>query len=224
MTTKEEHGYAERLSAVNKGLKFTDIRGKQYAQVNQRILAFWSLFPEGRIVPVKESDNGERVDFRCEVYRHKEDTEPVTVGHSFEEKKGTINATSYIENGETSAIGRALGLLGIGANTSIASAEEMINALAQQEANESASKAKQEQAKATKSEAKKAPAYDPQKWAARIVELEAKCLEAGYRSEDIEAQLTQAYGTCQPYEMTKEQQEACGRYLNDLLKAVKENQ
>ena len=54
-------------------------------------------------------------------------------GHA-EEYMGSsyINKTSFIENCETSAIGRALGLLGIGIDTSIASAEEVSNAISNQ--------------------------------------------------------------------------------------------
>ena len=52
-----------------------------------------------------------------------------------EETKGStfINKTSYIENCQTSAWGRALGNLGIGIDTSIASAEEVKTAIKQQE-------------------------------------------------------------------------------------------
>jgi hypothetical protein len=66
----------------------------------------------------------------------------ITVFNSNQMKNGTAwlkwlkrqcnNKTSFIENCETSAIGRALGLLGIGIDTSIASAEEVTNAIANQ--------------------------------------------------------------------------------------------
>ena len=51
-----------------------------------------------------------------------------------EEIKGStfINKTSYVENCETSSWGRALGNLGIGLDTSVASAEEVQNAIANQ--------------------------------------------------------------------------------------------
>ena len=51
------------------------------------------------------------------------------------EKESTsyINKTSYIENCETSAVGRALGFMGIGIDASMASAEELVNALVGQE-------------------------------------------------------------------------------------------
>lgn len=132
-TKPKTENYMERLNAVNAGLEFTNIKGKDYAQVNQRILAFWSLFPNGRINCYPTHIDENRCDFECKVFRNYEDEEPAATGHAFEVKTGMINSTSYIENCETGAIGRALGVLGIGANTSIASAEEMIYALAKQE-------------------------------------------------------------------------------------------
>lgn len=56
------------------------------------------------------------------------------MGHA-SEKEGSsfINKTSYLENCETSAVGRALGMAGFGIDTSIASAEEVANAITQQE-------------------------------------------------------------------------------------------
>ena len=52
-----------------------------------------------------------------------------------EEEKGStfINKTSYVENCETSAWGRALANFGIGLDTSVASADEVQNAIANQE-------------------------------------------------------------------------------------------
>jgi gluconate kinase len=44
-----------------------------------------------------------------------------------------INKTSFVENGFTSALGRALGYLGIGIDTSIASANEVQNAVKNQD-------------------------------------------------------------------------------------------
>ena len=54
-------------------------------------------------------------------------------GHAYEKENSTfINKTSYIENAETSAVGRALGMIGIGIDTSVASYEEVANAMEQQ--------------------------------------------------------------------------------------------
>jgi len=54
-------------------------------------------------------------------------------GHASERKDdGFINKTSYVENCETSAWGRALACLGIGIDVSMASADEVGNAIKQQ--------------------------------------------------------------------------------------------
>jgi Icc-related predicted phosphoesterase len=59
----------------------------------------------------------------------------VAQGHAHEVKSSSnINKTSYVENCETSAVGRALAILGIGIDTSIASANEVEDAIAQQQA------------------------------------------------------------------------------------------
>ena len=57
----------------------------------------------------------------------------LATGHA-SEKDGSsfINKTSALENAETSAVGRALGILGIGIDSSIASAEEVGNAVKNQ--------------------------------------------------------------------------------------------
>ena len=59
----------------------------------------------------------------------------VAQGHAHEEKSSSnINKTSYVENCETSAIGRALGILGIGIDTSVATANEVQDAIDKQQA------------------------------------------------------------------------------------------
>jgi hypothetical protein len=56
-----------------------------------------------------------------------------STGHAYEEKDGSrINQRNHVENCETSALGRALGKLGIGSDGSIASYEEVANAIENQ--------------------------------------------------------------------------------------------
>ena len=56
------------------------------------------------------------------------------IGHAYEKENSSfINKTSYIENCETSAVGRALGMAGFGIDISVASAEEVANAMTQQD-------------------------------------------------------------------------------------------
>ena len=58
----------------------------------------------------------------------------IGIGHAYEKENSSfINKTSYIENCETSAVGRALGMCGFGIETSIASYEEVANAIKNQE-------------------------------------------------------------------------------------------
>ncbi len=116
---------------INKRLKKTNIKGKDYVEVNQRILAFWELYPNGQIVTELVHDDGERCTFKAYIY---DDHKLLATGHASEVKSASyINKTSYIENCETSAIGRALGILGIGISDALCSAEEVSNAIEQQE-------------------------------------------------------------------------------------------
>ena len=111
-------------------MKTIDIKGKEYVQVNERILHFRNNF-EGQILTELLSNIDGVCIFKAEVYV---DGELKATGHAYEKEGSTfINKTSYIENCETSAVGRALGLLGIGIETSIATAEEVGNAIKQQE-------------------------------------------------------------------------------------------
>ena len=117
---------------ANAAIKRTNIRGKQYAEVNQRILAFWEIFPNGSIITELLSDDGDRCVFKATAY---DKDMPMATGHAFEMRTASnINKTSYLENCETSAVGRALGMLGIGAEDAICSAEEVEQAMSQQAA------------------------------------------------------------------------------------------
>lgn len=119
------------IQEANKAIKTTDIKGKDYAEVNQRIKAFRMLHPNGLINTEMISNDGEMCVFRAEIYT--EDDHLLGTGTAFECKSNSfINKTSYIENCETSAVGRALAMCGIGIDTSIASAEEVANAIENQ--------------------------------------------------------------------------------------------
>ena len=123
-------------------MKTVNIKGKDYVEVVERLKEFrnnpkyenYNLNTE--IVELKD---GVCV-IKCEIsqtyfdkdsYPH---TKVVSSGIAYEKEGSSfINKTSYIENCETSAIGRALGNLGIGIDTSVASYEEVANAIKQQE-------------------------------------------------------------------------------------------
>ena len=132
----------EELMKANAEIKTTDIKGKEYAEVNQRIKAFRMLHPNGSIQTSIESlENGICV-IRAVV--SDDNGKVLGTGHAYEKEGSTfINKTSYIENCETSAVGRALAMCGIGIDTSIASYEEVSNAQMQQQANETISEIEQ---------------------------------------------------------------------------------
>lgn len=121
----------EKLVKVNKAIKPVDIKGKDYAQVNDRIKAFRELCPNGTITTdIIELANGV-VTMKATVY----DEEGKILGTGLAQEKESssyINKTSYIENCETSAVGRALGFAGIGVDGSMCSAEELVNAITNQ--------------------------------------------------------------------------------------------
>ena len=105
---------------------------KDYAEVNQRLKAFRMVYPNGAIIPEMIFDNNEICKFKVTVMNN--DGDVLSIAHAFEERKGSyINQSSYIENCETSAVGRALGLAGFGIDTSISSADEVKSAITNQE-------------------------------------------------------------------------------------------
>lgn len=122
----------EMIDKVNKEISMTDVKGKDYAEVNQRIKAFRKVCPNGSITSeIISLENGICV-MKAVVYDGENNV--LGTGHAYEKENSSyINKTSYIENCETSAVGRALGMCGFGINTSVASAEEVSNAIRQQE-------------------------------------------------------------------------------------------
>lgn len=120
------------ITKANEGIVTTDVKGKAYAEVNQRIKAFRSICPNGSIEPEILNLNDGVCIMRAVV--KDEAGKVLGIGHAYEKEGSTfINKTSYIENCETSAVGRALGMCGIGVDTSVASYEEVANAIKQQE-------------------------------------------------------------------------------------------
>lgn len=134
---KEEITF-NKIKEANDALVPTDIKGKSYMEVNQRIKAFRMLYPQGTI----ETQVLSIADGVCIMKAIIKNGDLVLgTGTAYEKENSTfINKTSYIENCETSAVGRALAMCGIGIDTSIASKEEVENAIKQQEENEKAQK------------------------------------------------------------------------------------
>lgn len=125
----------------NYKFKTTNIRGKQYVEVNERIKFFrqedrykdWTIMSEFTVL-----DSEQCV---CKTTIADTTGRVIATGHAHEvQGASNINKTSYVENCETSAIGRALAMLGIGIDTSIASANEVEDAIAKQGSSDTAKK------------------------------------------------------------------------------------
>lgn len=126
----------EQIAKANEGLTTVDIKGKDYVQVAQRVKAFRMLFPEGFIrTNIVSLEKGVCV-MQSKVGFYENGHEIVLgTGMAYEkEENGFINRSSYIENCETSAVGRALGFLALGIDGGgICSAEELMNAIRNQD-------------------------------------------------------------------------------------------
>ena len=125
----------EDIQKANETIKTTNIKGKEYAEVNQRIKAFRMLYPQGYIITKLLSNNDGVCVFQAEVgfVDEKGERQILGTGTAYEKESSSyINKTSFIENCETSAVGRALGMAGFGIDTSVASAEEIENAMLNQ--------------------------------------------------------------------------------------------
>lgn len=104
-----------------------------YVEVNVRIAKFWEKFPNGRIATEIYSWKDGVVVVKAAAYRDITDEHPAATGFAYEkEGAGMVNKTSALENGETSAVGRALAILGFEIKKSVASKEEVANAMQQQ--------------------------------------------------------------------------------------------
>ena len=132
----------EQLVKANSIIRTVDVKGKDYAEVNQRIKAFRSICPGGSIVTEMLSNENGMCVFKATICD--EEMRILGTGTAYEKETSSyINKTSYIENCETSAVGRALGMCGFGIDTSIASAEEVQNAMLNQAPNKVQEEVKQ---------------------------------------------------------------------------------
>ena len=83
----------------------------EYDQVEDRLKKFWKEYPNGRIETdiITISEDHMSAVHKAEIYKDINDARPVATGIA-QDQHGPVgaNQTSWIENGETSAIGRAL--------------------------------------------------------------------------------------------------------------------
>lgn len=113
-------------------MKTINIKGKDYIPVNERIKEFRTNYSNYSLV----SEIINLTEDSCIIKATILDENGVVKATGFAQEDRTssmVNKTSFVENCETSAWGRALGNFGIGIDVSIASAEEVTIAIAKQE-------------------------------------------------------------------------------------------
>ena len=116
-------------------LKTTKIQGKDYVEVYTRVQHFrtnpyYKGWGENSDIVFHDDKS---VIIKCTITNA--DGLVMATGHAMEKESSSfINKTSHVENCETSALGRALGKLGIGIDGGFASYEEVANAKENQEA------------------------------------------------------------------------------------------
>ena len=99
---------------------------EDYETVEERLVKFWADHPSGRVWTEALELSASRFVIYAEVYFDAADPHPKATGHAEETVQGRgVNATSALENGETSAIGRALANCGYATKGKRPSREEM---------------------------------------------------------------------------------------------------
>lgn len=192
----------EDIKKASATIKTLDIKGKDYAQVNERVKAFRMNHPQGCIETEIVSLTDNKVVMKA--YAYNEDHQLLGTGHAYEiEGSSNINRTSYIENCETSAIGRALAACGYGLNVSYASYEEMQGALEQQ-----ASTGKKAQ-KAAPAPAQPQPGIGADRAMAFGTELMAKGIDINF--------VNSLYKVTSLKDLTEKQFENASAHMDDIL-------
>ena len=99
---------------------------EDYETVEERLVKFWKEHPDGQIHTKVLEHTASRFIVEASIYRTEADARPWTTGLAEETIQGRgVNATSALENCETSAIGRALANAGYATKGKRASREEM---------------------------------------------------------------------------------------------------
>lgn len=114
-------------------LKTIDVKGKAYITVNERLKYFREAYPDHSLETViVQVDDATAL---LQALIKNAEGRVLATGTAYERANtpgSMVNRTSHVENAETSAWGRALGNFGIGIDTSVASAEEVKTAQANQ--------------------------------------------------------------------------------------------
>ena len=112
---------------MNKKLPTINFKGKEYTLISERVKYFNETYSKGSIrTELVSSPESDRVIVKATIWPG--DSERFFTGYSqakWSDTSSFVNKSSALENAETSAVGRALALMGIGVTDSIASLDEV---------------------------------------------------------------------------------------------------
>lgn len=118
-----------------------------YETVEERLVKFWADNKEGRVFTRLLESSPSRFIVEASIFRSHQDSQPWATGLAEETVQGRgVNATSALENCETSAIGRALANAGYATKGKRASREEMSKVAAGESAKSAIAIAKEKMA------------------------------------------------------------------------------
>jgi hypothetical protein len=133
-----------------------------YETVEERLVKFWKDYKDGQIHTKLLEHTSGRFIVEASIYRTEADARPWTTGLAEETVQGRgVNATSALENCETSAIGRALANAGYATKGKRASREEMSKVAAKQVVQETVQQVKAKMADTSQQYVPIAKADDP---------------------------------------------------------------
>ena len=120
-------------------MKKIQIKGKDYVPVNERVIHFRQNFgdkktPFGLNTHVVQWDvDNKQIIIQAVITDQADRVVGSGIAHEWQDDPNSfVNSTSYVENCETSAIGRALASIGIGVEDAYASANEVEGAVSRQ--------------------------------------------------------------------------------------------
>lgn len=112
-----------------------NIKGKEYVTVNERLKEFRNTFKDYSLTTEMVELGADNCTIKASIIDDKGIVR--STGYAREVvAKSPINKFAFVENCETSAIGRALGNFGIGIDTAVCTADELLMKLSQERATE----------------------------------------------------------------------------------------
>ena len=167
-------------------MKTVNIKGKEYVEVNERLKEFRKNFKDYSLTTEIIQLTPEFCILKAIITDDKGVIRATGLAQEAKESS-YINKTSYVENCETSAWGRALGNFGIGIDSSICTADELLLAISAQKEEEKPKKSAKtpEQSFISTGSAVKAAATKAGKYELSDADIVAKAQKSTYTDEEV---------------------------------------